>query len=977
MDSYFQTNQTFIDFFPADGLGLRPPQLGAASSLLALSTQKEMEPAIVVLPTGTGKTAVLQLAPFLWRASRVLVITPSRLVREQIVDGFRELALLKKLGVLSEEISSPKVLSIDKRVGSKVSWEDCRDYDVVVATPNSISPSIEGIPVLPTDLFDVLLIDEAHHSPAKSYVAIINALPNAKKGLFTATPFRRDKRKIKGKLAYNYPLKSAIEDQTYGKVEFVPCTPKTKESSDVAIAKLTERTFVADKAAGFNHRVMVRTDSISRAKELKAIYEEHTNLNLSSINGGHGLKHVKQVLKKVESGKIDGIICVDMLAEGVDFPRLKLAALHAPHKSLAITLQFIGRFARTNADEIGTAKFIAVPAEIDSEVQDLYRTSACWEELVANLSDARIEEEESVREGLASFDTVLQAESGEEDLTIDSLNPYFHVKIFKVDVEPDIASEPFVPQGAELVFHVVSEDLSAAVYICKKETKPKWLGNRAIRDVKNYLFIVYYDQFNQLLFINSQEHREDVYESIAEGLYDPDDKPVILPLPHSVISRPLRTLDKAKFYNVGMRNRSLAAQDESYRTLTGPKAHRTISKSDANRRTRGHVYGGGEKGGKEVTIGISAASKIWSNQYELVPLFVGWCKELAFQIANDQPVKTRSSLDMLDTGEPIQELPAKPIFINWHEDVYINPQVLRIDELGEERDLANMDLTIDLVNCNQSIVRFKVVSQEYIVGEFQIDYSTDKKIKRVAGAGGKLTIANFVQAGSLEEYLNIRPPTLYLADFSTVVSANWYRGSNVSALDKTIVKTFDQFGKTVDIKTECGMGADGKQTVHEFTEAQFMDSDDEVVVYDHRSGEVADFISLKETADSVVCRVAHCKAAKRKKTEKATAGSRVDDAYEVAGQIVKCLSYAERPLELKDKLLQRISSGSELKKGSVELMERLLRASDRKQFIFKPCLVQPGISKAKMTPAVESVLAAASEYVVSNAGVSPEIWTST
>ena len=29
-----------------------------------------------------------------------------------------------------------------------------------------------------------------------------------------------------------------------------------------------------------------------------------------------------------------------------------------------------------------------------------------------------------------------------------------------------------------------------------------------------------------------------------------------------------------------------------------------------------------------------------------------------------------------------------------------------------------------------------------------------------------------------------------------------------------------------------------------------------------------------------------------------------------------------------------------------------------------------------MTPAVESVLAAASEYVVSNAGVAPEIWTS-
>ena len=189
MDSYFQTNQTFIDFFPNDGLGLRPPQLGAASSLLALSTQKEMEPAIIVLPTGTGKTAVLQLAPFLWKAKRVLVITPSRLVREQIVDGFRELALLKKLGVLSDDMPSPKVLSVDKKIGNKNTWEDCRDFDVVVATPNSVSPSIEDIPALPADLFDVLLIDEAHHSPAKSYTAIINAMPNAKKGLFTATSF--------------------------------------------------------------------------------------------------------------------------------------------------------------------------------------------------------------------------------------------------------------------------------------------------------------------------------------------------------------------------------------------------------------------------------------------------------------------------------------------------------------------------------------------------------------------------------------------------------------------------------------------------------------------------------------------------------------------------------------------------------------------------------------------------------------------
>ena len=54
---------------------------------------------------------------------------------------------------------------------------------------------------------------------------------------------------------------------------------------------------------------------------------------------------VKHILKLLHSGELDGIVCVDMLGEGYDFPNLKVAAIHVPHKSLVSTLQFIGRFA--------------------------------------------------------------------------------------------------------------------------------------------------------------------------------------------------------------------------------------------------------------------------------------------------------------------------------------------------------------------------------------------------------------------------------------------------------------------------------------------------------------------------------------------------------------------------------------------------------------------------------------------------------
>ena len=35
-----------------------------------------------------------------------------------------------------------------------------------------------------------------------------------------------------------------------------------------------------------------------------------------------------------------------MLGEGFDLPALKVAVVHDPQKSLAVTLQFIGRFTR-------------------------------------------------------------------------------------------------------------------------------------------------------------------------------------------------------------------------------------------------------------------------------------------------------------------------------------------------------------------------------------------------------------------------------------------------------------------------------------------------------------------------------------------------------------------------------------------------------------------------------------------------------
>lgn len=194
--------------------------------------------------------------------------------------------------------------------------------------------------------------------------------------------------------------------------------------------------------------------------------------------------------------ELDGIICVNMLGEGVDFPNLKIAAVHAPHKSLAITLQFIGRFARTNAPDIGPAKFLAEPSDISLQAERLYEEGAIWQTIVPDLLEAEVQKEVRVREVFSTF--TVEEEWDEEveadlsDLSMYGLRPYHHVKVFEVDGAVEIDSEIAVPPPMTVVRRYVSREHSMAVLITKETTRPRWTHSDLLASVE-------YDLFRHLL----------------------------------------------------------------------------------------------------------------------------------------------------------------------------------------------------------------------------------------------------------------------------------------------------------------------------------------------------------------------------------------------------------------------------------------------------------------------------------------------
>src|SRR5581483_228164 len=358
--------------------GLYNAQLGAIHAIASHFTVED-QPAVVTMPTGSGKTAVLMMTPFALKANRVLVITPSRLVREQITEDFQALDALKRLGAVPTDLPVPAVRQLKDRIETVDDWEALRDSDVIVSTPNCTSPGYRNVPQPPEDLFDLVLIDEAHHSPAHTWAALLASFPKTHKVLFTATPFRRDRGEIKGRIVYAYPVARAVADGIFGKIRYIPVNADPAlDNNDVPIAKAAEPALHEDRKAGLTHCLMVRTDRLNRAAELAYVYRTNTKLKLEIVDSRSSGHKVKTILAQLASGELDGIICVNMLGEGFNFPRLKVAAIHSPHRSLEVTLQFIGRFARTNAPGLGEAKFLAVPSEIDLEGRRLFEEGAMW-----------------------------------------------------------------------------------------------------------------------------------------------------------------------------------------------------------------------------------------------------------------------------------------------------------------------------------------------------------------------------------------------------------------------------------------------------------------------------------------------------------------------------------------------------------------------------------------------------------------------
>lgn len=157
--------------------------------------KKDQFKALVVLPTGGGKTMTASswlLTNATDKNIKVLWVAHRHLLLEQAISAFIHNAYMDKLFNITQY--NYRIVSGKHDKSIHISDKD----DILVASKDSLCRKLENLDSFLNDQQEIfLVIDEAHHSTAKSYRKIIDYL--SKKDLklkvigLTATPFRTSK----------------------------------------------------------------------------------------------------------------------------------------------------------------------------------------------------------------------------------------------------------------------------------------------------------------------------------------------------------------------------------------------------------------------------------------------------------------------------------------------------------------------------------------------------------------------------------------------------------------------------------------------------------------------------------------------------------------------------------------------------------------------------------------------------------------
>lgn len=363
--------------------------------------------AVVVMPTGTGKTGVICCLPYVMGTlspeivnirKSILIITPGidifHQLKESLSGSSTAKSFLENRGLLQKKDIKKGTNYLVHYVESTddVYHLDKNEFDITLSNSQKwrlkTSKKYANYEKLPNDLFSLVIVDEAHHLPARQWSEIVEKFrPHAKIIFFTATPNRADGREItvdgtlstKG-CAYKLTREQAISQKLIRDVNIKVLSEKglarkvvkistSEQDDEKKVRETSERMHYAEPVliemkrrmemknreqplpGGQKHASIVITKKRLEANLVKQICIEKLGFSAASVRVVHTAEiktktNRAAVIKEIKDGHIQLVIVVKMLLEGFDHPPFSIAGIVTKIRSPVKFAQFVGRIQR-------------------------------------------------------------------------------------------------------------------------------------------------------------------------------------------------------------------------------------------------------------------------------------------------------------------------------------------------------------------------------------------------------------------------------------------------------------------------------------------------------------------------------------------------------------------------------------------------------------------------------------------------------
>ena len=334
---------------------LRPYQMEAIASI-EQEWEQGKRSTLLVLATGLGKTSIA-----------------SEVARRERDRGGRVLFLAHRIELVAQAAARIGSVGVSTEVESgaaRASWMQCPIPSAVVATVQTLRG--RRLKQWPRSHFSVVIIDEAHRSPANAYGDITAHFSGARVLGLTATPDRSDGVALGGvfdSVAYDFGLVAGIGAGYLCDLRALEIPLDSISIDDVKVTKqehgrdlnageladkvsaespmLSIASAIVEHTREERRKTLVFMPSVETSHILAAKLAAHVGAHrVCSLDGTTDKVIRARMLEEFQRGDVDYLVNCALFTEGFDAPIVSCVAIVRPTKSRSLYAQMVGRGTR-------------------------------------------------------------------------------------------------------------------------------------------------------------------------------------------------------------------------------------------------------------------------------------------------------------------------------------------------------------------------------------------------------------------------------------------------------------------------------------------------------------------------------------------------------------------------------------------------------------------------------------------------------